>query len=194
MRDALFEIDDRDRVVVLVGDVEDLAGGVLHEQFGIGTGGQGVHHLLGRGIDHLNGVVVADRDQHELAVPGELDAARPLADLDGFGDGPRVGIDHRDRVALFVRHIGDEGPRGRGARKPDSRFRQAEQRRHMRDLSIFNAACIWFRADRRRAYRVPRPDAGNLPAARPRPPCGHPPAGSADEAAGSNPAASAAGP
>ena len=83
------------RVVVLVGDVEDLAGGIQGEQFGIGPGGQGVHHLLRRGVDHLNGVVVADRDHHELAVPRELDAARPLADLDGLGDGPFVGIDHR---------------------------------------------------------------------------------------------------
>ena len=67
--DALFEIDDGHRVVVLVGDIKDLAGGILGEQFRIGTGGQAVHHLLGRGIDHLDLVVIADRDQHEFAVP-----------------------------------------------------------------------------------------------------------------------------
>ena len=66
---ALLEIDDRHRVVVLVGDIENLAGGILGEQFGIGAGGQGVHHLSGCGVDHLDRVVVADRDQHELAVP-----------------------------------------------------------------------------------------------------------------------------
>ena len=117
---ALFEIDDGHRVVVLVGDIEDLAGGILGEQFRIGTGGQAVHHLLGRGIDHLDLVVVADRDQHELAVPGEFDAARALADLDGLGDGPFVGVDHRYRVALLVRHIGDEGRGGRCGREPRS--------------------------------------------------------------------------
>src|SRR5689334_11062770 len=74
---ALFEVDDRDRIVVLIGNVKDLAGGILYEQFRVGAGGQAVDHLLARGINHLNGVVVADRDHHELAVPGELDAARP---------------------------------------------------------------------------------------------------------------------
>ena len=113
------------RVVVLVGDIEHLAGGILGEQFRIGAGGQGVHHLLGLGVDHLDGVVVADRDHHELAVAGELDAARPLADLDGLGDGPVVGIDHRDRVALLVRDIGDEGRARARGREPQRRARKA---------------------------------------------------------------------
>ena len=121
---APFDIDDGHGVVVLVGDVENLAGRVLHEQLGIGAGGQRVDHLPGCGIDHLDGVVVADRDQHELAVPGEFDAARPLADLDGGDDRPFVGIDHRNRVALLVRHIGDEG---RGGPAPASQTHRSEQ-------------------------------------------------------------------
>ena len=68
---------------------------------------------MGRSVDYLNGVVVADGDQHELPVPGELDAARALADLDGLGHGPCVGVDDRDRVALLV---GDEGNKGGGRR------------------------------------------------------------------------------
>jgi hypothetical protein len=55
---------------------------------------------LGRGVDHLDRVVVADRDQHELAVPGEFDAARPLADLDGFGDG-HLSVSITETVLLF---------------------------------------------------------------------------------------------
>ena len=43
--DALLEIDDRDGVVVLVGDVEDLAVGVLGEQFRIGSRGQGIRRF-----------------------------------------------------------------------------------------------------------------------------------------------------
>jgi hypothetical protein len=107
--DTLFEIDDRHCVVVLIGDIEGFAGGVLGEQFRIGTGGQGVHHLLGRSVDDLDGIVVADRNHHELTIPGEFNAARPLADLDGLGDGPDVGIDHRHGVALLIRYIGKEG-------------------------------------------------------------------------------------
>ena len=81
----------------------------MDEQLGIGAGWQLVDHLLAGGVDHLDGVVVTDCDQHEFAVPGEFDAARPLADLDGFDDSPFVGIDNRNGVALFVLHIGDEG-------------------------------------------------------------------------------------
>ncbi|MGY4326546.1 hypothetical protein ACVWWG_000960 [Bradyrhizobium sp. LB7.2] len=80
---ALLEVDHGHRVVVLVGDIEDLAGGILGEQFGVGSGGQAVHHGLRLRVDHLDGVVVADRDHHELAVAREVDAARALADLDG---------------------------------------------------------------------------------------------------------------
>ena len=48
---------------------------------GSGPEGRVVDHLLGRDIDHLDSVVVADGDEHELAVPGELDAARALVAL-----------------------------------------------------------------------------------------------------------------
>src|SRR6185437_1927622 len=118
---ALLEVDDGDGIVVLVGDIEDLAGRVLGKQFRIGTGGQGVVDLLGLGVDHLNGVVIADGDHHELAIAREFDAARPLADLDGGGDGPFVGIDDRNRVAFFVGNIGRVGPGGARRRQPQRR-------------------------------------------------------------------------
>ena len=116
---ALFNIDDGDGVVVLVGDVENLASLVLDKEFRIGPRGQGVCHLLSGGIDHLDGVIVADRNQHEFAVLREFDAAWTLADFDGFDNGPLIGIDHRNSVALFIRHIGDEGADGQGASEPD---------------------------------------------------------------------------
>ncbi len=103
---AFGDVDDGHGVVVLVGDIEGLAGGVLHEQLGIRAGGQGVDHLPGRGVDHLDGIVIADRHHHELAVAGELDSPRPLPYLDGRGHLPGVGIDHRDRVAFLIRDIG----------------------------------------------------------------------------------------
>ena len=87
---------------------------------------------MGRSVDYLNCVVVADGDQHELPVPGELDAARALADLDSFGDGPFVGIDHRNSVALFIGHIGDKGRGGQGARKPDGNRGNQEMTPHAR--------------------------------------------------------------
>ena len=107
----LLDIDDGDGVVVLVGDIENFAGGILGKQLGIGAGGQGVHHLQGLGVDHLNGVVVTDRDHHEFAVAGEFDAPRPLTDLDRRRDGPFVGIDDRDGVALLIRNVGGVCPR-----------------------------------------------------------------------------------
>ncbi|MET3280596.1 hypothetical protein ABIF43_006085 [Bradyrhizobium japonicum] len=131
-RGALLEIDHGHRVVVLVGDIEDLAGGILGEQFGIGAGGQAVHHALRLGVDHLDGVVVADRDHHELAVAREVDAARALADLDGLGHRPAVGVDHRDRVALLVRDIGDVGVRGRGHERQSREKPNTPHARHLR--------------------------------------------------------------
>ena len=117
---ALLDVDDRHRVVVFVGDVEDLAVSIEGEQFGVRAGGQGIDHLLLRNVDDLNAVVVADGHEHKLSVPRELDAARPLADLDGLGDGPTVRIDHRYGVALLVGDIGDEGRGGARRREPDS--------------------------------------------------------------------------
>src|SRR5437870_13307673 len=117
---ALLDVDDGHRVVVFVGDVEDLAVSIESEQFRIRAGGQGIDDLLLRNVDDLNAVVVADGDKHKLSIPREFDAARPLADLDGLGDGPTVCIDHRYGVALLVGHIGDEGRGGGHSREQES--------------------------------------------------------------------------
>jgi hypothetical protein len=97
----------------------------LREQFGIGAGRQGGDDLVRGGIDHLNGVVVAHRHQDELSVPGQLDAAGPLPDLDRFHDLEFFGINHADRVALFVRHIGGEAARLRAKQHDESGAEQA---------------------------------------------------------------------
>src|SRR5947199_1410878 len=76
---TLFDIDDGHRVVVFVGDVEDLAGSIEGEQFGVRSGWQRIDDLLLRNVDDLNAVVVADGHEYKLAIPRELDAARPLA-------------------------------------------------------------------------------------------------------------------
>ena len=160
---------------------------------GSGPEGRESTTCLGCGVDHLDLVVVADGDQHEFAVFREFDAARPLTDLDRLDDGPAVGIDHGHGIALFVRYVGHEGGSGRRGDKPRSQPGKQTTTPHA-SLSVFNAACIWFRADRRQAYRVPKPDAENLPAAKPRRPCVRRPAGSAGEAADSSRAASAVDP
>lgn len=103
---AALDIDHGNGVVVLVGNVENLAGRVLHEQLGIRPGGQGADDLLGRGVDYLDCVVVANRDQYELVVARNFDAPRALADLDGLGDGSAARIDHRNGVCLFIGDIG----------------------------------------------------------------------------------------
>ena len=65
---ALVDVDDRHRVVVLIGDVENLAGGVLDEQLGVGPGGKRADDFVGLGVDHLDRVVVADRDKDEFLI------------------------------------------------------------------------------------------------------------------------------
>ena len=194
-RHALLHIDDRDGVVVLVGDVQNLAGRILGEQFGIGPGRQGGDDLVRGGIDHLNGVVVADRDQDELSVLGQLDAARPLADLDGLHDLEFVGIDHADRVALFVRHIGGEAAR-LGAKQDAREPAPSRLPRHILRSPVIGLLELAFAFGpiEARACRVPKTGAGSLPAAIPKRPFGRRSAGSVDEAAGSSPAASTAGP
>src|ERR1700730_17231601 len=60
-------------------------------------------------VDHLNRIVIADRDQDELSILCQFDAAWSLADLDRLDDRELVDIDHADRVALLVRDIGNDG-------------------------------------------------------------------------------------
>ena len=80
---------------------------------GSGPDGSVSTTLLVLGVDHLDGVVVADRDQHVFLILGQRDAARALADLDGLDDLARRRIDDGDRVAFLVRHIGSVGGRPR---------------------------------------------------------------------------------
>src|SRR6516225_4880714 len=87
-RNASLQVDDRDRVVVLVGHVEYLARGILCEQLGIRTRGQRGYDLVGSYVDHFYRVVVSDGHKHEF-----------------------LGIYHADGVALLVRDIGGEGAR-----------------------------------------------------------------------------------
>src|ERR1700722_17823281 len=114
---APFDIDDRDGVVILVGDVENPARRVLDEELRIGARRQRVDDLVRLGVDHLDGVVVADRDQHVFLIFGQRDAARPLANFDGFDDLASGRVDDGNRVAFLVRHIGRVG--GRLGRRPE---------------------------------------------------------------------------
>ena len=111
MRHALLNIDDRDRIVVLVSDIKNFAGRILGEQLGIRTGRQCADDLMCAGVDHLNRVVVSDRYQNELSILCELDPTGPLANLDRPHDRKLVDIDDADCVALLVGDVGGEGAR-----------------------------------------------------------------------------------
>ena len=67
-RNAPLHVDDRDRVVVLVGHVEYLARGILREQLGIRTRGQRGCDLVGSYVDHLYRVVVSNSHKNEFLV------------------------------------------------------------------------------------------------------------------------------
>src|SRR6516165_12013667 len=110
-RDAPLQINYRDRVVVLVGHVKDLATVILRKQLGIWTGGQSGDDLVCSYVDDLYRVVVSDSDENEFPVLGQFDAARSLTDLDRVHDDEFVSIDYADGIALLVRDISGEGAR-----------------------------------------------------------------------------------
>ena len=102
---ARFHIDDRDGVIVLVGDVEKLAAWTEGEELRIGTGWQIAGDFLGLRVDDLDRVVVASRNDYRFAILGYGDAARALANLDGLDHLQLVRVDDADCVALLVRNI-----------------------------------------------------------------------------------------
>src|SRR3974377_1107101 len=81
---ARVDVDNGDGIVILVRDIEELASGIQGEEFGVGPGWEVASHLLRLGIDDLDGVVVASRDDYILAVLRHHDAARALANFDGL--------------------------------------------------------------------------------------------------------------
>ena len=91
---ALLHVDDRDGIVVLVGDVEDLAGRILGEQFGIGARGQ-YGDDLPRDLVSIIWIVSSSPTATRTNLPSlvNVDAARPLADLDGVHHLQLVRID-----------------------------------------------------------------------------------------------------
>ena len=101
-----LHVDDGDGVVVLIGHIEISSAPVEREKLWVRTGGQVFGHLVGLGVDHLDGVIVAHRHQTVLVVGGQLDAARALPDLDGLDDRHLVGVDDADGVASLVRDVG----------------------------------------------------------------------------------------
>ena len=122
----LLDVDDGDEVVVLVGDVQRIAGGMQDEQLGVGAGRQRLHHLKGLGVVDLDDVVVAGADDQPLAVVRQDDAARALADGEGLDHLELLGVDDRDRVVLLV---GDERRKGqRRGRRQGECGTDAEQR------------------------------------------------------------------
>src|SRR5262245_25545507 len=81
------------------------------EQLGIRTGRQCAHDLIAGEVEDLHRVIVARADEQRLAVLGQHDATRTLADRHGLLDLERRAVDHADRVALLVRDIDRVGER-----------------------------------------------------------------------------------
>ncbi len=93
-----------DEIVVLVGDVERVAGRIEHEQLRVRAAWQGVEFLVGAGIEDPHGVIVGRADIEQLAVGRDRDAARAVAAIEGMDDLPGRGVEHADGVVAFVRH------------------------------------------------------------------------------------------
>jgi hypothetical protein len=97
------DVDHRDHVVVLVGDVDRLVVGRQDEQLGIGAGRQVVQDRAARRVHHLDRVVVGGADVEIAPVAAQRDAARPVADRHRLEQLERGAVDDADRVALLVR-------------------------------------------------------------------------------------------
>jgi hypothetical protein len=61
------------------------------------------------GVNDLDCIVVSDRNQNELSILAQFDAARSLTDLDCFYDREFIDINYADGIALFVRNIRKKG-------------------------------------------------------------------------------------
>src|SRR4029077_21231757 len=106
---APLNVDDRHRVVVLIGNVKELAVGSRGEKFWIRAGRQRASDRIGLRVNQLYRVVVAARDHDVFLILGVGDAARPLTDLDRLSHFPAIGIDFRNGIALFVGNVRGEG-------------------------------------------------------------------------------------
>ena len=64
------------------------------------------------GVENLDQIVVAGADIKLAAILVQGDPARTMANLHSLRDLHFSGVDDRDRIAFFVRHIGGERKRG----------------------------------------------------------------------------------
>ena len=102
------DVDDRDEVVVFVGDVEPIAVGMQDQELRIGPRRQSFDVFERLCVVNFHVVVVAGADDDPLAVIRHNDAAWALADLGGLDDFQLFGVDNRDGVVLLVGHVGSE--------------------------------------------------------------------------------------
>ena len=73
--------------------------------------GNGLHHCIGGGVDHRDGILSFVRDRHELPVRGDGHAVRVLAGLDIGNLLHRVHVNHRHDVGIEVCDVGTRGRR-----------------------------------------------------------------------------------
>ena len=106
---SAWNVDDRYRVVVFVGDVKKLAVRCRSEKFRIRAGRQRASDRIGLRVDQLYRVIVAARHHDVFLILGVGDAARPLTDPDRLGHFPAIGVDFRNGIAFFVGNIRGEG-------------------------------------------------------------------------------------
>src|SRR5262249_48157686 len=110
---AALDVHDGDEVVVLIGDIKQLAGRIEREVFRVSSARQGAHDLVGAKIEHFDVIAVAGANVERLLVFREQDAARALAYGDRLQRLEARAVDNGDRVVLLVRHIDSVGRRNR---------------------------------------------------------------------------------
>ena len=159
-----LDVDDGHQVVVLVGDVERIAGGIEREKLGVRSGRKRVQFLVGIGVEDPHRVVVGGADIEFLAVGTDGDAARPVAGGKLPDLLPGVAVEHGHAVTAL---IGDENLVGERRRRQGNEDGQNQPAR----VSHANLQTrdICFPAGRCPAYPAVKPDAGNPPAAKRKP-------------------------
>src|SRR5262245_15191432 len=130
---AALDVHDGHERIVLVGDVDDLAGRIDRHQLGVGTRFELTGDLECLGVDHVHDVAVAGGNEQFLEIGAQNDAARPPRNLDRLDRLQRVAVEHGDRVILLVR---DEDRRGRSRSRADKE-RDAEGNGEFSAIHVF---------------------------------------------------------
>src|SRR6185312_1009815 len=105
LRDPLARgvVDHRDQGIVLVRDIDPVAGDRHRQRFGIRTGVDPAYDLACPDVDDIDVARVAVADQDGLVVQGVYDSPGPLVGRNRRDDFVAVTVEHGHRIIDFVR-------------------------------------------------------------------------------------------